>query len=71
MEGLDKVFKLFFYSMCDAAKWIFAIRMASNVIKSSESADYNGVFKSLMSGGISYGALYSIIMVLDSIKSAF
>ena len=71
MEALDNVFKIFFYGVCDVAKWIFAIKMATNIIKHSESADIKSIINDLISGGFSYGALYSIISILDSVKNQF
>lgn len=71
MQALDNVFKIFFYSVCDIAKWIFAIKMASNIIKHAESSDLQSIIKDLITGGFAYGALYSIVSILDSVKSQF
>lgn len=70
MEGLDNLFKYFYYLICDIAKWIFAIRMATNILKSSESADIQGMIRILIAGGASYGALYMVVNILDSVKAA-
>lgn len=71
MQQLDEIFKMFFYSVCDIAKWVFAVKMASDIIKNGNSSDIEGIIKSLIYGGISYGCLYSIVSVLDAIQSKF
>jgi hypothetical protein len=71
MNQLDEIFKMFFYSFCDLAKWVFAIKMASDIIKNGNNSDVEGIIKSLMNGGISYGCLYAIVEVLDSIQAKF
>lgn len=71
MQALDGVFKDFFYMVCSSAKWIFAIKMATSIIKQSDGQDIEGIIKTLISGGFSYGALYSVVSVLDSIKGKF
>lgn len=71
MDKLDEVFKMFYYAICDMAKWVFAIRMASDIIKNGNESDIQGILKSVIQGGISYGALYSIVSVLESIQSKF
>lgn len=69
MEQLDKVFELFFYSLCDVAKWIFAIKMATNLIKDFEANNTRTMIQNLVTGGFAYGALYSIIKILDSVET--
>jgi hypothetical protein len=75
MDGLNVVFEKFFYQFCDVAKWIFAFRMASDVIKKGNESDFMGALKSIGGGGIGYGCLYSIVYVLnliqDSVTDAF
>jgi len=75
MDGLNTVFEKFFYQFCDVAKWIFAFRMASDVIKKGNESDFMGALKSIGSGGLGYGCLYSIVYVLnliqDTISSSF
>jgi hypothetical protein len=71
MDALDSVFKMFFYSLCNIAKWIFAIKMATNVIKDFEASNFRNMIQNLMMGGFAYGALYSIVTILDSVKSQF
>lgn len=71
MSALDNVFKLFFYSVCDIAKWIFAVKMASGIIKHAESADIQSIMKDLITGGFAYGSLYAIISILDAVKAQF
>jgi len=68
MEGLNAVFEGFFYKFCDVAKWIFAFRMASDVIKKSNEGNFMGALKSIGSGGLAYGCLYSIVYVLNLIQ---
>lgn len=71
MNNLDDVFKMFYYSICDMAKWIFAIRMASEIIKDSNNSDIQGILRSVINGGVSYGALYAIISILDAVQTKF
>lgn len=71
MGQLDDLFKMFYYGICDIGKWIFAIRMATGIIKSAESFDMQSTIKILIGGGFSYGALYSIISVLDAVQKVF
>lgn len=71
MDALDDVFKMFFYSMCDIAKYIIAIRMATNLIKQGESSDLQGIIKTLLNGSFTYGALYSVLSILDAVKEKF
>lgn len=71
MNALDEVFKMFFYSLCDVAKWIFAIKMATNVIKDFESSNFRDMVQNLLIGAFAYGCLYSIINILDAVKDKF
>lgn len=71
MNQLDEVFKMFFYSICDMAKWVFAVKMASDIIKNGNNNDVEGIIKSLIYGGIGYGCLYAVVGVLDSIQGKF
>jgi hypothetical protein len=68
MDQLDKVFEMFFYSLCNVAKWIFAIKMATNLIKDFEANNVRNLIQNLVTGGFAYGALYSIIKILDSVE---
>jgi len=68
MGELDSVFKLFFYGICDVARWIFAIKMATNVIKDYESSNFRDMIQNLMLGAFAYASLYSIVDILDSVK---
>lgn len=70
MDGLNGVFEEFFYKFCDVAKWIFAFRMASDVIKKGNESDFMGALKSIGGGGIGYGCLYSIVYVLNLIQGS-
>lgn len=71
MDQLDGIFKMMYYSICDIAKWIFAIKMASDIIKDGNNSDIQGVIKSVIHGGLSYGCLYAIVNVLDAVQSKF
>lgn len=71
MDALDMVFKTFYYQICDIAKWIFAIKMASDIIKNGNNGDMSGVIKTLIGGGIGYASLYAVISVLDSVQAQF
>lgn len=71
MGALDNVFKIFFYSICDVAKWIIAIKMATNVIKGFESSNLRDIIQDVLTGAFAYGVLYSIIDILDAVKSQF
>jgi hypothetical protein len=62
---------MFYYQICDISKWIFAIRMASEIIKSSNSANIQGIVQSLVNGGFSYASLYAIIDILDAVQANF
>jgi hypothetical protein len=71
MDALDNVFEMFFYSLCNIAKWLFAIKMATNVIKDFEASNFRDMIQNLMVGGFAYGALFSIIKILDAVKTQF
>lgn len=71
MDALDNIFKMFFYSICDVAKWLFAIKMATNIIKDFEATNFRDMVQDLLMGGFAYGALYSIVGILDAVKSQF
>lgn len=68
MEALDGVLKTFYYGICDMAKWLFAIKMASNLIKNMENCDIKTTIMDLANGAFSYGALYAIVGILDAVK---
>jgi hypothetical protein len=69
LGDLNEVFQKFFYQFCDIAKWIFAFRMASDVIKRGNESDFMGALKSIGGGGLGYGCLYSIVYVLNTVQS--
>lgn len=71
MDQLDTIFKLFYYQICNIAKWIFAIKMASEIIKNNNNGDMAGSIKTLINGGIAYASLYAIISILDTIQANF
>lgn len=71
MDNLNSVLETFFYQFCGIAKWVFLIRIASDIIKRGNEGDIEGIIKSLLSGVIGYGSLYSIAGVLDSVQKSF
>ena len=71
MDALDNVLKIFYYSLCDAAKWIFAIKMATGILKDIENFDLRNAITHLLHGGFAYGSLYSIVSILDAVKNQF
>lgn len=71
LKELDDVFKTLYYTICSIAKWIFAAKMVSQLIKQGEVADIQGSIKVLINGAFSYGTLYAIISVLELIQSKF
>jgi hypothetical protein len=71
MDNLNNVLEMFFYQFCGMAKWVFAIRIASDVIKKGNDGDIEGTIKSVISGGLGYGSLYAIVNVLNSVQSSF
>lgn len=76
MDALDNLLKWAFYGFCNnIAKWIYAIKIASDVIKRSNEGDFMSVLKAVGTGCISYGCLYCIVyfleMVQQTIQSSF
>lgn len=71
MDALNGVFEMFFYQFCNVAKWIFAIRMASDVIKKGNDSDFQGIIQSVLGGGFGYGCLYAVVRILDSVQASF
>jgi phage gp36-like protein len=71
MNNLNAVLELIFFQFCSVAKYIFAIRIASDVIKKSNENDIQGIIHAVISGGIGYGCLYSIVSVLDAVQNSF
>lgn len=71
MNQLDEIFKMFYYAVCGAAKYIFAIKMATGILKDGNNSDIEGVIKNLMYGGANYACLYAIMGVLDAIQGKF
>lgn len=71
MDNLNSVLETFFYQFCDIAKWIFAIRMASDIIKRGNDGDIEGIIKGILYGSVGYGGLYSLVGILDSIQKSF
>jgi hypothetical protein len=69
MDKLNSVLEQFFYQFCDIAKWIFAFRMASDIIRRGNDNDFQGALKSIGSGGIGYGCLYSIVYILNTVQT--
>lgn len=69
MSGLDDLFRTFFGYLTDIGYYIVAIKMASNLIKDYESNNYRDMFQDLIGGGFAYGALLSVLEILDSVKS--
>jgi phage gp36-like protein len=70
VDQLDKLLETFFYQFCNIAKWIFAFRMASDIIKRGNESDFQGALKSVANGCIGYGCLYSIVYFLNMIQGA-
>lgn len=71
MEELNTVLKTLYDGICNIAMWIFAIRMVADVLRAGTNADIEETIKSLINGGVSYGSLYAIVRVLESVKRAF
>jgi len=69
MDGLNAVFETFFYKFCIIAKWIFAFRMISDVIKRGNDSDFQGALKAVAAGLFGYGCLYSIVYLLDLVQA--
>lgn len=69
MDVLDGILKNFFYQFCNIAKWVFAFRMASDVIKRGNEGDYQAALKAIANGSIGYGCLYSIVYFLDLVQN--
>jgi hypothetical protein len=69
MDKLNSVFETFFYQFCDVSKWIFAFRIASDVIKKGNESDFQGALKAVGNGGLGYGCLYSIVYILNTVQS--
>lgn len=71
MDALNNVFELFFYQFCSIAKWIFAMRIAADIIRKGNESDIEGLIRSVVSGGLGYGCLYAIVNILNSVENAF
>ncbi|HEX3078223.1 MAG TPA: hypothetical protein VHQ24_15290 [Lachnospiraceae bacterium] len=71
MNEIDAVLKTFYFSLCDIAKWIFAIKMLNEVIKNGNNNDLEGTIKSIINGALSYACIYSIVSILESVQSKF
>jgi hypothetical protein len=71
LDKINGLLELYFYGFCRIAKWIFAFRIASDIIKNGSNNDWQGTVRSLLNGSISYAALYSIVTVLDSVQNSF
>jgi hypothetical protein len=69
MSQLNTVLEHFFYQFCDIAKWVFAFRIASDVIKRGNESDWQGALKSIGNGLIGYGCLYSVVYLLNLVQS--
>ena len=70
MDQLNNVFQNLYFGFCDIAKIIFAIKMAIDILKHGCDRDIEGSIKVLITGGIGYGALYSVDTVLNMIQEA-
>lgn len=68
MEGLDSLFKTFYGYLTDIAYYIIAIKMATNIIKDYEASNWRDMFQDLIGGGFAFGALLSILKILDAVK---
>lgn len=71
MDGLNAVFENFYYQFCEVAKWIFAIKMGSDIVKSGTNGEFDDLFRGVFAGGVGYGCLYSIVKILDSVQATF
>lgn len=71
MNEVDVLFESFFYDFCSLAKWIFAIKMVSDVLKKATCSDTEGVIRSLLNGVVGYSSLYFIVKILDRVELAF
>lgn len=69
MDGLNAVMENIFFKFCDVAKWIFAFRMVSDMIKKGNDSDYIGSLKAIGAGCFGYGCLYSIVYILNLVQS--
>lgn len=69
MEALDTILQNFFNQFCNIAKWVFAFRMASDVIKRGNEGDWQSALKAMGNGLIGYGCLYSIVYFLNLVQS--
>jgi hypothetical protein len=71
MDKINGVLEMFFYQFCSMAKWVFAIRMASDSIKRGNDSDIEGIIKSVINGGVGYGSLYAIVSILNAVQNSF
>jgi len=71
IDQLDEVFKLMYLSICDIGKWIFAIKMASDIINNGNNGDIQGIIHGILNGAFGYGSLYAIVGILDAVQSKF
>lgn len=70
MEGLETLFRTFFDKLTDIAMYIIAVKMATNLVKNYEAGNYRDMFQDLIGGGFAYGALLSVLKILDSVKAS-
>lgn len=68
--NIDNLFKLFFNSLCHVAKYIIAIKMATNIMKDYEAGNFRDMIQDFIGGGFAFGALMSIIEFLDSVSQS-
>ena len=70
MEDLNNVFQMLYMGFCDLAKAIFAVKIAIDLLKHGTDGDLEGSLRSLLSGAIGYGALYSVDRILTAVQNA-
>ena len=70
MGDLNNVFNMLYLGFCDLAKAIFAIKMAIDILKHGTDGDLEGSIRSLFSGAVGYGALYSVDYILTAVQNA-
>ncbi len=69
MDALNVLLEGLFFRFCTVAKWIFAFRVVSDVIKRGNESDLQGLLKAVGAGAVGYGTLYSIVYILNLVES--
>lgn len=71
MEKFDVMFQTAYYTICNASKYLFAIKLLLGIVKNLEHTDIKGTLQEFMNVGFSYAALFSITEMLDAIRDLF